>query len=245
MDIIALPILRDNYVWMIQNHRNAAIIIDPGDALPIIDYLTKKRLSLEAIFITHHHADHTAGIEELMPLYHPLLIQNPDITLKKQGITLPDFPHFSIMDIPGHTLTHIAYYTPGHLFCGDTLFSAGCGRLFEGTMEMLFNSLQAITTLPDDTLIYPTHEYTLKNLQFAAMIEPGNVEIERTLEQVTLLRQQNKPSLPTRLSKEKAINPFLRCKEQSVINHLRQHTGHTLDTPQAVFTALRRLKDSF
>lgn len=253
IQIDGVPIFADNYIWLILNRQQKkAIAIDPGDAKPLQDYLCAKQLKLEAILITHHHADHVGGILPLIqnrpiPVYGP---HNPTIRGLSHPIQEPDqfslpfLPNpITVFNIPGHTLDHIAYYLPGMLFSGDTLFSAGCGRVFEGTMAQMFHSLQKIAALPNDTKIYCTHEYTLNNLQFAQKVEPDNLDIQHKITEVKKLRTENKPSVPTQLGDEKKINPFLRCHVPAVMSSVERQTGLTLRDPIIVFQYLREWKN--
>jgi hydroxyacylglutathione hydrolase len=248
-----VPILQDNYIWLlIHPIAQKAIAIDPGDAAPLQDYLTLNKLSLEAILLTHHHADHTQGVEGLLQHYSVSVYGPDDIREVTNGVREPgplllaclDTP-IQILHVPGHTLDHIAYYWEGHLFCGDTLFSAGCGRVFEGTMAQMTQSLQKLMTLPDETLIYCTHEYTLKNLEFAQLVEPGNSAIRQYYQQMILKRQSHQPTLPSTLKLEKAINPFLRCEMPDVIQSAEDYAGRRLNNSIDVFKILREWKNAF
>ena len=248
-----IPILSDNYVWvMVNTLQRCALVVDPGDARPVIDYLSHHDLTLSAVFITHHHGDHTQGLFDLLE-HHAVPVFGSTRKIRHithqvsapQTIFLESFPVFQILDIPGHTLDHIAYYSEEILFCGDTLFSGGCGRIFEGTPKQMYASLQKIAALPDDTLIYCAHEYTLKNLLFARLVEPGNTTIQQRLEHVRLLIQKNKPSLPSCLIDEKEINPFLRCTSPEVIQQVEHHAGRHLSNAIEVFTELRAWKNNF
>ena len=250
MTIIPLSALNDNYIWCcIDPNTGYVAVIDPSDAEPVITYLTAHDLKLSAVLITHHHWDHTGGIAGLRaeyqaPVYGPETIP---------GITHPASPahplmlnngawHFAVQAVPGHTLDHIAYYHPGHLFCGDVLFSAGCGRVFEGTPEQMYASLQTLQALPAETKVYCAHEYTRANLAFAQRVEPGNTDISDYLTQLntadTLL------SLPSTLTLEKRINPFLRCEHPAVIASAESYANKRLTTPAAVFSALRTWKNN-
>ncbi|MDR3492718.1 MAG: hydroxyacylglutathione hydrolase [Gammaproteobacteria bacterium] len=255
INIIPIPAFKDNYIWLLVNSINHhCIIVDPGDALPVIDVIKQHNLILDAILITHHHNDHSGGIKQLIELY-PVPVYGP----AQEHITGVDHllhehdeiyfenlaMKFLIFDIPGHTKGHIAFYSTGMLFCGDTLFSAGCGRLFEGTAEQMFHSLSKITSLPTDTLIYCAHEYTLSNLRFAQCVEPNNIHINEAIALANQLGEQNLPTLPSVLYKELLMNPFLRCHADSVINSVNHHNGEQLSDPVNIFQALRTWKDTF
>ena len=250
-----IPIFNDNYIWLIINSiEKKAIAIDPGDANPLLHYLQSNQLDLAAILITHHHSDHTQGISALkrefsIPVYGPKNEQITGLTHKvEEGdrIHIPAFDRvFHVLNIPGHTLDHIAYTLPGLLFCGDTLFSAGCGRLFEGTAQQMYHSLQKLAALPDKTDVFCAHEYTLQNLKFAQVVEPNNQWIQNKIRQVSALRQDNRPTLPSRINEEKRINPFLRCEVADVIEAVGKWAGLKLDDPVQVFKYLREWKDGF
>lgn len=252
IDINAIPILNDNYVWVISIHEDA-LIVDPGEADPVNDFLLKKKLQLKGILITHHHWDHTNGIDKIkiqfdVPVFGPAKkMKNVTIPLDdKNDVKINHFPlQFQIIHIPGHTLDHIAYYVDHMLFCGDTLFAAGCGRAFEGTYHELYQSLKKIVALPDETNIYCAHEYTLKNLSFAEMVEPNNPHIVKRIEYVSEVRKQNLPSLPSSLKEEKLTNPFLRCDSLEIVRNVEQYAGKKLNNSVEVFTWLRKWKDEF
>lgn len=246
---------KDNYIWcLINDETKHCIVVDPGEAKPVLEYLKPLELSLDAIFITHHHWDHTNGIkgilkEHSVPVYGPanekiIGVSNP--VDEGEEIGLPHWPiTFKVIATPGHTLGHIAYYGSGLLFCGDTLFSAGCGRLFEGTAEQMLDSLNKFLKLPDETQIYCGHEYTLSNLQFAQIIEPTHVRIKEYLEEIRKLRQEKLPSLPAVLGNERLINPFLRCEMPEIVSRLEKHRGRKFDSPADVFTYLRQWKNNY
>jgi len=251
-DITAIPALQDNYIWAIHDDHHAAVV-DPGEAVPVLEFLDTHGLQLSAILCTHRHADHIGGIAKLCEVYnvqvygrrHP---GNPFVSVDlREGdqLRLDAFNLiFEIMEIPGHLDDHLAYVAPGILFCGDTLFGAGCGRNFEGTLAQLFLSLQRLAQLPDDTLVYSAHEYTAANLRFALACEPHNPDVQRRIEQVTQLRAANLPTLPSSIALEKATNPFLRCTQPGLIQTLqRQGLIHTDET--SVFTALREWRNQF
>lgn len=246
----------DNYIWVIHNHTHAAVI-DPGVASPVIEYLLSKKLQLSAILITHHHHDHTGGNTELLqsfdvPVYgphnesiatvsHPLR-EGDQVNLEEMSLNL------MIIDTPGHTRGHIAYYgsNPFNMvFCGDTLFACGCGRVFEGTAQQMYQSLQKLSQLPGDTLIFCSHEYTLGNIQFAKVVDPKNSQLIDFEIAARELRNRNVPTIPTTLTLERKINPFIRCEQQEVINSAQNYSGKLLPDPVAVFTALRAWKNHF
>lgn len=254
--ITAIPAFFDNYLWLLSRGQRA-VIVDPGDATPVLAALREKQLQLDAIVITHHHPDHIGGIRTLreqfdVPVYGPRAEAHtiPGLTqLLDDGDTLTVLGcEFQVMALPGHTLGHIAYLLSGDppiLLCGDTLFSAGCGRLFEGTPQQMYDSFARIAALPDATQIYCTHEYTLSNLAFARAVEPDNPDIAAHIEAVKILRSRNEPSVPTTLALEKRINPYLRVHLPSVRMAAEQHCGQPLPNPAQVFAAVRRWKDGF
>lgn len=257
LDIRAIPTFKDNYVWIIvDNDSKFAIVVDPGDAAPVIDYLRQHQLSLIAILITHHHHDHCGGVAELLqyysvPVYGKAISAETGVT----QVVAESYPlkialanqaiQFTMMDIPGHTLDHIGFYAAESLFCGDTLFSAGCGRLFEGTAAQMYHSLMKIIALPDATRIYCAHEYTLSNLVFAQAVEPDNIDIKQYIEVVKSLIATKKISLPSTLEQEKKINPFLRCQHPTVIKAAEQYANKKLSTAVEVFANLRAWKNHF
>lgn len=253
--IEGVPALKDNYIWVIiDNYKNHAVIVDPGEAAPILDFLNKRNLTLIAMLITHHHWDHVNGLEEIInrfnvPVYGPANEKIPFCThflSEDQKVKIQDFPlEFDVIEIPGHTSGHIAYYSPGILFCGDTLFAAGCGRVFEGTHKQMFLSLQKMAALPDETKVYCAHEYTLNNLRFAQTVEPENKDILKRIQSVAEMRNKNQPSLPSTLTQEKATNPFLRCDVPMVKASAEKHGECCLEGPVNVFAALRNWKDNF
>ncbi|VVC74911.1 Hydroxyacylglutathione hydrolase [Aquicella siphonis] len=256
-NIVIEPVrtLKDNYVWTLINHKQlTAVIVDPGEARPVIDFLNNRQLSLLAILVTHHHWDHTGGIAEILnhfdaPVYGPAEEKIPQITHRvSEGtqINITGFPvKLQTLEIPGHTSGHVAYYGGQMLFCGDTLFAAGCGRIFEGTPAQMYSSLQKLAALPDDTLVYCAHEYTLNNLRFAKTVEPGNLAIEKRMEKVEKLVNKNLPSLPALLNEEKETNPFLRCHLPEIKSAVERRQYQHLNDPVAVFAALRKWKDNF
>ena len=244
----------DNYIWCLAKQQHA-IVVDPGDAGPVLAHLLANNLNLTAILITHHHHDHTGGIEALQQTYPDVIIAGPSDS-PYAGITQPLHDNdkltvmdidFDVMAIPGHTLDHVAYYdaTDGNLFCGDTLFLAGCGRVFEGTMEQMHTALQRLMSLPAQTTAYPTHEYSLANLAFAAAVEPDNQDIKVAIEQCQQQRANERPTLPTSLATEALINPFVRCHQPSVIVAANQRAEAQLTSQTEVFSTIRQWKNNF
>ena len=246
----------DNYIWLIRAPADpgAAIVVDPGDDRPVEQALQAAGLRLAAILVTHHHGDHVGGVAALAerhgaPVYGPAREQMPcavralddggKAALDNLGL------EFDVMAVPGHTLGHIAYSGHGALFCGDTLFSAGCGRLFEGTPAQMLDSLDRLATLPDSTRVYCAHEYTLSNLRFAAAVEPGNEHVRDALATVQQQRARDEITLPSTLGRERLINPFLRSREPAVRAAAEREAGHSLPDAVDVFAAVRRWKDGF
>ncbi|MEN9657182.1 MAG: hydroxyacylglutathione hydrolase [Pseudomonadota bacterium] len=246
--ISAVPIFEDNYIWVLQRGTHA-IAIDPGDALPLIHYLKKNGLDLAAVLITHHHHDHIDGLPVLwshyqMPVYGPAGIKNVSNPVKEgETLRLLD-THIQVIATPGHTLDHLSYLAADALFCGDTLFASGCGRIFEGSPAQMHASLQKLAGYPDSTLVCCTHEYTLSNLKFALSVEPNNTALIARMQSASALRQQNLSTLPSTIGQEKAINPFLRCEHSDVIA-AAQTQNPQAKSPVDVFAALRKWKDNF
>lgn len=253
MNIIPLPAFRDNYIWLLHDGRHA-VAVDPGDAAPVEQYLAEHGLTLTAVLVTHHHPDHVGGLAALtagrqIPVYGPAQEAIAGLTVRladgdRVRIEAPALD-LAVLEVPGHTAGHIAYYGDGVLFCGDTLFSAGCGRLFEGTAAQMAASLARLATLPDDTRVYCTHEYTLSNLAFARAAEPRNAARDRYLEECEALRAGGRPTLPSTLAREKAINPFLRAAEPEILDALARHLGQRPADALASFAALREWKNVF
>lgn len=245
----------DNYIWMLCDEKQRyAAIVDPGDAEPVIDTLKQKNIEPVAILITHYHHDHIGGIAHLLEQYPQLPVYGPSnepistLTNKVAHADVINLPHINspllVLDTKGHTAGHISYYTNDSLFCGDTLFANGCGRIFNGTADDLHHSLQQIAKLPPETKIYCAHEYTLDNIGFAKWVEPDNKDLLERESQCWVLIDNNKPTVPTLLSDELKTNPFLRCDEKSVIQQAEKFAGHPLVTSSEVFSAIRRWKDS-
>ena len=280
MKLIPLPAFQDNYLWFLHDGRHA-LVVDPGDARPVLDALQQSGLQLQAILVTHHHADHTGGVDTLRnatgaQVYGPAResIPTPYIPLAQGDSITALGLAFQVFDVPGHTAGHIAYFHGPHgtsslppegahpawdgpapdglapdgaplLFCGDTLFSGGCGRLFEGTPAQMLASLDALAALPGNTRVCCTHEYTLSNLKFACAVEPGNAELTAYRAHCEALRAQGLPTLPSSIAQEQRINPFLRTREPAVIAAAKAFdaSGATDDT--GVFAAIRQWKNDF
>jgi hydroxyacylglutathione hydrolase len=252
--VVPLRAFRDNYVWTLRGARVAAVV-DPGEARPVLDYLAAEGLRLVAILATHHHQDHVGGIEELrrahpaVPVYGPRGEPITTLTHPVGGgdkVAIPELGvSFDVLDIPGHTRAHIAYYGANMLFCGDTLFACGCGRVFEGTPQQLYASLEKLMALPDETLVYCGHEYTLANIGFAKAVEPGNAALAEREKSDAALRSENRPTLPSTIAREKATNPFLRVTRPAVIESANKYLGARIAAPAEVFAALRRWKNEF
>jgi len=253
LSIVPVAAFKDNYVWTLRDERHAAVV-DPGDAAPVLDYLARENLRLVAILATHHHPDHVGGIAELVgkfrvPVFGPRNEPIPTLTQpvsEGDRVAIPELGlTFDVLDIPGHTRAHVAYYGAGALFCGDTLFACGCGRLFEGTAEQMFTSLSKLASLPDDTKVYCGHEYTLANIGFAKAVEPDNAALTDREARDQRLRDAGKPTLPSTLRDEKATNPFLRCREPAVIESANKYLGARVAAPVRVFAAIRDWKNRF
>lgn len=254
LQIIPVPAFKDNYIWLIHNG-SKALVVDPGDATPVLNALESLHLELETILITHHHQDHIGGVNALIK-------KHPDIKVFAPRLEHYDFSHIpvaeadsirctawlaeaKVLDLPGHTLGHIGFYIEHDgnkwLFCGDTLFGAGCGRLFEGTPAQMFATLQKLAKLPADTKVYCTHEYTLHNISFALTIEPNNAALSGRQQNTAALRHAQLPSLPSTIGLELATNPFLRCHSKEI-----QSAVQLKDQPEIkVFTKIRELRNHY
>lgn len=259
LTVYSIPALESNYFWLLQPNPEdpAAYILDPGDAEPVLAALAQLRLRLAGIIITHHHWDHTGGIDALLaqhsvPVYGPASTRIPQITHSlNEGDTL-ELPDLSldVIAVPGHTLDHIAYLYKGNdrnnsikLFCGDALFAGGCGRMFEGSPVQMWDSLQKLRDLPDLTQVYCSHEYTQANLEFALKVEPDNQLLQRRLLEVRGLRQAGQSTVPSTIGVEKDTNPFLRCDLPPIKQAAECHAGHPLNSDHEVFATVRRWKD--
>ena len=237
LDTVPVRAFRDNYIWLVRGRgdRSRVAIVDPGDAAPVIAALDEHDLCPDTVLITHHHPDHTGGLAALrtrysMPVYGPGSIDGVDHPVSDgDRVTLTGLDlAFAVLAVPGHTLDHIAYVGHGAVFCGDTLFSAGCGRLFEGTAGQMRASLARLRALDDDTQVFCAHEYTLANLAFAAVVEPGNAALADYRRRAVELRSNDRPTLPSRVGLEKQVNPFLRWDRDSVVAAAAARTRPTL-----------------
>jgi hydroxyacylglutathione hydrolase len=257
MNLLPLPAFTDNYIWMLHDGRQA-LVVDPGDSAPVLQALQQLDLQLQAILVTHHHADHVGGVDAVRDatgaaVYGPAREQIPGpLRRLAQGDTVDALGlRFEVIDVPGHTAGHIAYYCPGIdgeplLFCGDTLFSGGCGRLFEGTPAQMLDSLDRLAALPGNTRVCCTHEYTLSNLKFARAVEPGNDALLHYSSQCEALRARQQPTLPSRMALERDINPFLRVRQPAVAQAARGYDAQVnQDDAVAVLAALRQWKNEF
>lgn len=254
MKVHQLRAFDDNYIWLIGcDGAPDVAIVDPGDEKPVIEYVERMGLQPGAILITHHHGDHTGGISELVerygiPVYGPAqeripalthpLSEGDEVALAACGLSL------EVFDTPGHTRGHICYYGHGALFSGDTLFTAGCGRLFEGTAEQMYHSLEKLRALPDETLLYCAHEYTQANLGFAVVAEPENSEVAARADEVARLRSKGQSTVPANLGLEKATNPFLRSHIASLAAAAEAFAGQRLSSPAEVLATVRHWKDT-
>lgn len=249
-EVLLIPAFNDNYIWLLVRDGRAAVV-DPGDATPVIARLEALQLQLETILVTHHHADHQGGVAELIERWHPRVFGPEQESITGCSDPLSGGEKITVLGqtvevipVGGHTRGHIAYHVPGAVFCGDTLFGAGCGRLFEGTPAQMCASLARLAALPDETKIYCAHEYTETNLRFAVTVEPQSAALRERAERVARMRAAGLPTIPSTLREEKATNPFLRCGEPAVIAAARAH-GAVDASPEAVFAAIRGWRNSF
>ncbi len=251
MNLTSIPAFQDNYIWTLSDANRRCLIIDPGEATPVLAILNKNQWQPEAILLTHHHQDHVGGVTRLVEEYPQLVVYGPQETQDKgathivsEGDVIPLLGReFTVIATPGHTLGHISYFSKPYLFCGDTMFSGGCGRLFEGTAEQMYQSFHKINQLPEDTLICCAHEYTLSNMKFSHAILPQDHEITRYYQEISELRAKNGISLPSTLAKERKINLFLRTQNDDLKRILG--FNFTPKHPWDVFARLRQEKDTF
>lgn len=257
VSVLTVPAFKDNYLWLVHDGRNA-VAVDPGDAAPILAALQENDLTLTAILLTHHHADHIGGVPGLLARF-PVPVFGP----RHDGIAAVTVPlgegdraqvpgldlSLRVLDVPGHTLGHIAYVREGAepwVFCGDTLFAGGCGRLFEGTPDQMVISLGKLAALPEATKVFCAHEYTLSNLRFASAVEPGNAALSARVAADSATRERGQPTVPSTIGLERATNPFLRYREPEIASQLRD-AGKLRggEPPIAIFAALREWKNTF
>lgn len=251
MNLNSIPAFQDNYIWVLSNDEGHCVIVDPGEAAPVLNAIEENQWQPQAILLTHHHHDHVGGVKELRQRFPDVVVYGPEETQDKgatkcvvEGDKLILLGYeFSVFATPGHTLGHVSYYTIPYLFCGDTLFSGGCGRLFEGTADQMYQSFQKINALPGETVICCAHEYTLANMKFAQHILPGDTSIEDYLNKVKQLRTKNQSTLPVTLQNERRINVFLRTEDPDLIRVIDKETK--LQHPNTRFAWLRSKKDSF
>lgn len=255
MYLIPIPAFTDNYLWLLHDGHKA-LVVDPGDAGPVQRVLAQHGLQLESILVTHHHADHTGGVDALRhstgaTVYGPAAenIPRPYTPLAGGDSISVVGTRFDVIDVPGHTAGHIAFYAPEVdgkplLFCGDTLFSGGCGRLFEGTPAQMLASLDKLAALPASTVVCCTHEYTLSNLRFARAVEPDNPELSAYQAHCMALREQQQPTLPTSIAQELQINPFLRTRQATIMAAARRFDASARND-ETVFAAIRQWKNEF
>ncbi len=255
--IIPIPAFGDNYIWVLRE-RSRAAVVDPGDAVPVLEWFAQHGVELEAVLVTHHHGDHVGGIEALVerfdvPVYGPAGESIPGRTHPLREGDRVDLPavgaHLVVLEVPGHTAGHIAYAgqvgSDPVAFCGDTLFGAGCGRLFEGSPEQMWSSLSKLAALPPATRVFCAHEYTLANLRFARAVEPANAALDERCRRAEALRAQGMPTVPSTIAEELATNPFLRVDVAAVAAAAEAHAGRPLASPANRFGALRAWKNAF
>jgi hydroxyacylglutathione hydrolase len=258
LQIVPLPAFQDNYIWLLgRQGSDRAVAVDPGDAVPVLRYLTERKLNLTGILVTHHHSDHIGGLPDLAGHFPGVSVFGPaneTISLVNRKLHDGDVIEiseldlkFGVLDVPGHTIGHIAYHMPDAnlLFCGDTLFAAGCGRLFEGTAGQLYESLNRLAALPEKTQVFCAHEYTQSNIEFARKVMPANTALQMRALDVSETRECGKPSLPSSIELETVTNPFLRVNDPEVRQAVEQYSGMRLDDPVDVFKQLRKWKDRF
>ncbi|WP_298941183.1 hydroxyacylglutathione hydrolase [uncultured Psychromonas sp.] len=252
--VLTIPAFDDNYIWLIKDSQSQrCVVVDPGDATPVLEILAAQNLTIEAIIITHHHHDHTGGVKDLVsdnpqikvfgktPLFENMYLvdEGDQVSFFDNKLT------FNVWQVAGHTLDHIVYFNEEMLFCGDTLFSAGCGRVFEGTHLQMFDALSRLATLDENMKVYCAHEYTQNNLIFALHVDPHNSDLIAYIKQVSKLRQQGLPSIPTTIKCQKLVNPFLRFDDEALVNNLQNILAKKITSGLQCFKELRLYKDHF
>ncbi len=254
-DLEPISAFSDNYIWLLTGPTSkAAAVVDPGEAAPVLAALDENRMTLAAVLLTHHHGDHVGGVDELLrrhrtPVYGPARENISNVSHPVAGGDLVRLPELGIelrvIDVPGHTAGHIAYLGPGFALVGDTLFAGGCGRVFEGTLEEMHSSLEILAALPPATRVYCAHEYTVDNLCFARMVEPGNDALAVRLDAARALRANGRPTVPSTIAEELATNPFLRCSEPMVAAAAQARAGCAVPTATDVFAVIRGWKNGW
>jgi hydroxyacylglutathione hydrolase len=253
IEVTAVPAFADNYIWLITTGGNSCAVVDPGDAQPVLEVLQEKGLDLNYILITHHHPDHIGGVRRLQTLtgaevfgpHDPRIAGQSRVFAENETVCLPTLKlEFRVLEVPGHTSSHIAFFGHGCLFCGDTLFSVGCGRLFEGSPGQMQESMDKLAELPDETQVYCAHEYTLSNCRFALAVEPENEQLIRRSREVEEKRAAGLGTVPSRLGEELMVNPFLRCRQASVVT-AAQKRKPGVQAGADTLAVIRAWKDSF
>lgn len=251
MKLTSISAFQDNYIWVLNDEKNQCVIVDPGEAAPVLQAIAEHHWQPVAILLTHHHADHVGGVQKLkenypdLAVYGPREIKNPEISqFVAGGDKLTLLGHeFSVIATPGHTLGHVSYFSYPYLFCGDTMFSGGCGRLFEGTADQMYHSFERLNQLPSDTLICCAHEYTESNIVFALSLLPDDEQINKFYNKVKILRAKKQSTLPSTLANERQVNIFLRTKDTDLQREAKKDT--LFQRPNEIFAWLRAKKDSF